>query len=173
MAGKRALWVCTSSVLDRTSGNNQWDGRHLACFLKSLFRSSFPSCCWPSSVLAKSLQPRRITLAGVAFVLNSVSCHCPWPLALLRPLADALATIRTPRLGLVAGHAHRQFNTRADELSHALPHQVSRELGVQGRTVKADHMTFNFVVHDMQQNEAFSASMSFPLGIMAGTGVAF
>ena len=103
--------------------------------------------------------------AGVAFVLNSMSCRCPWSLALLRPLADALATYR---LGLVAGHAHRHFNTHADELSHALPQQVWRALGVRSHAAKANHMTFKFVVHDMQRSEAFSASMSLPLGITAG-----
>ena len=107
--------------------------------------------------------------AGVAFVLNSMSCRCPYSLALLRPLADALATYR---LGLVAGHAHRQFNTHADELSHALPYQVWRALGVGDRAVKAGHMTFKFVVHDLQRNEAFAASMSLPLDITGGAGAA-
>ena len=56
--------------------------------------------------------------AGVAFVLNSMSCRCPLSLALLRPLADSLAK---HHLGLIAGHAHHQHNSHADELSHALP----------------------------------------------------
>ena len=103
--------------------------------------------------------------AGVAFVLNSLSCSCPWSLALLRPLTDALATYR---LGLVAGHAHRQHNTHTDELSHALPQSLWRSLSAQVPAPKEKHMLFNFVVHDMQYNQAFAASMSFPRVSMVG-----
>ena len=44
--------------------------------------------------------------AGVAFVLNSLSCRCPWSLTLLRPLTDALATYR---LGLIASGARAPY----------------------------------------------------------------
>ena len=46
--------------------------------------------------------------AGMAFVLNSISCRCPMSLALLRPLADSLAK---HHLGLISGHSYRQHNT--------------------------------------------------------------
>ena len=99
--------------------------------------------------------------AGVAFVLNSMSCRCPMSLALLRPLADSLAK---HHLGLIAGHSYRQHNSHADELSHALPQQVWDDLSTQaaGRTRKRNRMEFHFVVHDMESKEAFAASMSFP-----------
>ena len=107
--------------------------------------------------------------AGVAFVLNSLSCRCPWSLALLRPLCDALATYR---LGLVAGHAHRQHNTHADELSHALSQESWDEIARQVPTARPGHLTFNFVVHDVRHKQAFAASMSFPLAITADASAA-
>ena len=99
--------------------------------------------------------------AGVAFVLNSMSCKCPMSLALLRPLADSLAK---HHIGLIAGHAHRHHNKHADALSHALPQQVWKRIRAQaaGRQRKKNRMEFHFVVHDMQTKEAFAASMSFP-----------
>ena len=100
--------------------------------------------------------------AGVAFVLNAMSCRCPWSLALLRPLADTLAKYR---LGLVAGHAHRAHNTHADDLSHALPQAVWKKLRV---VAKSARQGLQFVVHDMQFHEAFTASMSFPRASSVG-----
>ena len=100
--------------------------------------------------------------AGVAFVLNAMSCRCPWSLALLRPLADTLAKYR---LGLVAGHAHRNHNTHADDLSHALPQAVWRRLRVRA---KSERHGLQFAVHDMEFHEAFTASMSFPRASSAG-----
>ena len=102
--------------------------------------------------------------AGVAFVLNSMSCRCPLSLALLRPLADACATYH---LGLVAGHAYRHHNTHADKLSHALPQVLWDKIAEEGTVTKAGRMSFNFVVHDMLHTEAFTGSMSLPLGTAA------
>ena len=103
--------------------------------------------------------------AGVAYVLNSMSCRCPLSLALLRPLADACAMYH---LGLVAGHAHRHLNTHADRLSHALPQATWDAIADAGSVTKAGRMSFNFVVHDMLHAEAFTASMSLPLGTQQG-----
>ena len=100
--------------------------------------------------------------AGVAFVLNSMSCRCPYSLALLRPLADTLAK---HHLGLLAGHAHREFNAHADELSHALSDTMWRNVCTQAQRRKTSRMEFQFVVHDTATNEAFAASMSFQLPI--------
>ena len=100
--------------------------------------------------------------AGVAFVLNSMSCRCPYSLALLRPLADTLAK---HRLGLLAGHAHREYNAHADELSHALSANMWRDVCKQASCKKLARMEFQFVVHDTVTNDAFAASMSFQLPI--------
>ena len=97
--------------------------------------------------------------AGVAFVLNSMSCRCPMSLALLRPLADALEKYH---IGLVAGHAHRHHNKHADKLSHALPQEMWKEICAGTEARRQERMEFQFVVHDMQFDEAFAASMSFP-----------
>ena len=97
--------------------------------------------------------------AGVAFVLNAMSCRCPWSLALLRPLADSLAK---HHVGLIAGHAHRRFNEHADDLSHALSADMWRGIRAQARHSKVGRLQFHFVVHDMATKEAFAATMSFP-----------
>ena len=102
--------------------------------------------------------------AGVAFVLNAMSCRCTQSLALLRPLADSLAK---HRLGLIAGHAHRGHNTHADDLSHALPAHMWRDLIAQTPPDNnAGRLQFHFVVHDMLTHEAFAATMRLPRDIM-------
>ena len=98
--------------------------------------------------------------AGVAFVLNSLSCRCPRSMALLRPLADALAR---HHLGLIVGHAHRECNAHADELSHALTTATMwNDVCEQALHRKPGRMEFQFIVHDTIKSECFAASMSFP-----------
>ena len=96
--------------------------------------------------------------AGVAFVLNSLSCRCARSLALLRPLADALAK---HHLGLIAGHAHRVHNSHADELSHALTDKLWSDIRQQAASQKLGRMEFHFVVHDTITGDGFAGSMSF------------
>ena len=107
--------------------------------------------------------------AGVAFVLNSMSCRCPLSLALLRPLADVLAK---HHIGLVVGHTHRHHNTHADKLSHALPQAMWDSICAEAPSTNLTRLHFPFVVHDIQANEAFAASMSLPRAITGGVRVA-
>lgn len=107
--------------------------------------------------------------AGVAFVLNSMSCRCPLSLALLRPLADVLAK---HHIGLVVGHSHRHHNTHADKLSHALPQAMWDDICAEAPSSNPARLHFPFVVHDIQAGEAFAASMSLPRAITGGAIVA-
>ena len=100
--------------------------------------------------------------AGTAFTINRLSCNCEMSLELLRPLADSLSH---GSFALLAGHAHRDCNTHANDLSHALPQELWKQLRV---AVKPARQAFQLVVHDMEHNEAFTASMSFPRASIAG-----
>ena len=96
--------------------------------------------------------------AGVAFVLNALSCNCPRSIELLRPLVDSLAC---HRLGLVGGHAHREHNHHSDVMSHAIPDALWDDL-VQGAPhCKRNRMEIHFVVHDLYNNDCFAATISF------------
>ena len=96
--------------------------------------------------------------AGVAFVLNSLSCAGPQCLALLQPLADSLAA---HHLGLLAGHAHRVHNQHCDDLSHALSSAMWNQVLAGQHVHKPSRLELPFIVHDMQSGECFAATMSF------------
>ena len=96
--------------------------------------------------------------AGVAFVLNSLSCSTPQCLALLRPLADSLSAHHT---GLIGGHAHRAYNQHADDLSHALSSALWKQVVAEQRTRRTSRLELPFVVHDLHNGDCFAATMSF------------
>ena len=98
--------------------------------------------------------------AGAAFVLNALSCNCQWSLALLRPLVDSLVF---HRLGLVAGHAYREFNTHADDMSHIIPAHLWSDFVQRVPRVKLTRSEVHFVVHDLRTGDRFAATMSFAL----------
>ena len=98
--------------------------------------------------------------AGAAFVLNALNCNCQWSLALLRPLVDSLSF---NRLGLIAGHSYREFNSHTDEMSHVIPADLWCDVVQQAPISKTKRMEVHFLVHDMHNNDSFVASMSFEL----------
>ena len=107
--------------------------------------------------------------AGAAFVLNSLSCNCPWSMELLKTFVDSLVF---HRVGIIADHAYRQFNTHADAMSHAVPSPLWLPLLQQRSVVKHRRMQIDFVVHDMQTGEMFAAAMSFPRLLTQGVSAA-
>ena len=96
--------------------------------------------------------------AGVAFVLNSLSCAGPQCLALLQALTDSLAA---HRLGLIGGHASRVFNQHADDLSHVLPREMWAQVRKGEWVHKVARLELPFVVHDISSGQCFAATMSF------------
>ena len=102
--------------------------------------------------------------AGSAFVLNALSCNCSWSLALLRPFVD---TLSFNRVGLIADHAHREFNEHTDIMSHVVSHGMWTSLLQTAKQRKSNRVEVHFVVHDMRTHDFFAATMSFarPFGL--------
>ncbi len=96
--------------------------------------------------------------AGVAFVLNSLSCGCPWSRQLLRMLTDALAT---NHVGLVAGHAHRHRNEHTDALSHALADVTWSQVVRNAPRARRSRCELHFAILDIRRRECFLATVSF------------
>ena len=96
--------------------------------------------------------------AGAAFVLNKLSCRCPFSLELLRRLADSLAANRA---GFLAGHAHREKNQHTDDLTHLMtPALWSQVLhGAQHSKPQKDEV--HFVVMDVRTGECWAATVAF------------
>ena len=96
--------------------------------------------------------------AGVAFVLNSLSCGCLRCLRLLRPLADSLAA---NHVGLLADHAHRVYNAHTDALSHALNDRLWSQVFKSARVRREGHDELQFAILDMRRQECMLATISF------------
>ena len=96
--------------------------------------------------------------AGAAFVLNKLSCGCPFALELLRRLADSLAANRA---GFIAGHAHRAKNSHTDDLSHvmtsALWAQVLRSVPLSRPHKDEVH----FVITELRTGDCWAATIGF------------
>ena len=96
--------------------------------------------------------------AGAAFVLNKLSCGCPYTLELLRRLADCLAANRA---GFLAGHAHRDKNTHTDTLSHIMTSALWSQV-LQGVPAAFPHKDeVHFVVSNLRTGECWAATVAF------------
>ena len=111
------------------------------------------SHCIPDTVMCCAVDN-----AGVAFVLNALSCGCPWSRALLRILADKLAA---NRVGMIAGHAHRHRNTHADDLSHLLANVAWSQVVASAPRKQPARCELHFAILDLRRREACLATVSF------------
>ena len=96
--------------------------------------------------------------AGAAFVLNKLSCGCPFALELLRRLADSLAANRA---GLLAGHAHRAKNSHSDDLSHVMTSSLWSQV-LDGAPLARPHRDeVYFVIAELRTGECWAATIGF------------
>ena len=96
--------------------------------------------------------------AGAAFVLNKLSCGCPFSLELLRRLADSLAANRA---GFLAGHAHREKNQHADALTHLLTSQLWSQVLDGAHHSKPQKDEVHFVITELKSGECWAATVAF------------
>ena len=96
--------------------------------------------------------------AGVAFVINALSCGGLRSLQLLRPLSDVLAA---NHVALLAGHAHRVHNKHTDALSHALNRSLWSQVLASAQESRKNRDELHFAVLDMRRNECMLATISF------------
>ena len=96
--------------------------------------------------------------AGADFVINSLTSNCAWSNTLLRAFVD---TLSFNRIGVVADHVYREYNTHADTMSHPIPDVHWCSLVQRASVHKSHRLEIHFVVHDLNTNDCFAATMSF------------
>ena len=95
--------------------------------------------------------------AGTAFAINALSARCDRSLILLREMADSCNEYR---LGVIGGHAHRDNNTHTDDLSHALPRHVWKQVIHTAAVTKRHRVEFHFAAVDVATGECWLATTS-------------
>ena len=96
--------------------------------------------------------------SGAAFVLNKLSCGCPFSLELLSRLSDSLAVNRA---GFLAGHAHREKNQHTDDLTHLMTPELWSQVLSSVQHSKAQKDEVHFVITDVRTGECWAATVAF------------
>ena len=96
--------------------------------------------------------------AGAAFVLNKLSCSCPFSLELLRRMADSMAANRA---GFLAGHAHREKNSHSDDLSHLMSSALWSQVLESVPLSRPHRDEVHFVVAELRTGDCWAATIGF------------
>ena len=96
--------------------------------------------------------------SGAAFVINALTCNCPWTRMLLRALTDSLAA---HHVNLVGGHARRHLNVHTDTLSHSLDDAMWSQIVSEAKQVKGNRLELHFALLDIRRQECVLGTISF------------
>ena len=180
-AGGSFFWAIqprTPLVLSDTSGEDGWGvctlGFHIVgCWPTEwrssstktdphmLFKELFPPALTTrllAPFLSRSVLTCALDNAGAAFSLNALSCGCHKSLRLLRWIAD---TLDAHSLGLLAGHAHREYNAHTDALSHPLSRAMWSRVIAQAPVSKKNMVELHFAIVNKWSGKAALATVAF------------